>query len=334
MYLTLVRHAESVWNATGQWQGQTDVPLSPRGRLQARAFAQRMFGVEHDHRYCSDLSRAAETAGALGAPAAPDPRFREIDVGAWAGMRRSAVKEKFPEEVRALRSGEAVRIGGGESMPEFAARVDGAIDELRAAHGGERVLLVTHGGVIRALATRILDARTRMSPLVGVGNTSFSIVRDVEGELVLERYNDGRHLDPADHDSAMVRAPESSTRVAVVAVDPGGSADRRLVDAILAGLGIARFVGPSSILDTPLARELLVEPLPEDGIDGLREEHVGSAFGLVVDREDVPLHVAPLLDLTARGGDSLGVPAHGTVSQVRLFDQRAELYSYGLPFDD
>ena len=84
MRLVLIRHAESTWNASGRWQGQSDVPLSPRGQLQVRALAGRLWELEADRLIASDLRRAQETAMALGEPEL-DPRFREIDVGEWAG---------------------------------------------------------------------------------------------------------------------------------------------------------------------------------------------------------------------------------------------------------
>ena len=100
MRLVLIRHAESTWNASGRWQGQSDVPLSPRGQLQVRALASRLWELEADRLICSDLQRAQHTAMAIGDPE-PDPRFREIDVGEWAGLKRSEVAERFAEQVRA-----------------------------------------------------------------------------------------------------------------------------------------------------------------------------------------------------------------------------------------
>lgn len=330
MHLTLIRHAESTWNATGKWQGQSDIPLSPRGRLQVRSLAQRMFGAEFDSRYSSDLSRALETADALGESPLADPRYREIDVGEWAGLRRPQVADQFPEQVAALKAGQPIRIGGGESMGEFEARVDEAIDALWKMHAGERVLLVTHGGVVRALTTRVLHARGQQSPLVGVGNTAVSSVRDVDGRLCLELYNDGRHLDTADQDSALMRIPEPSTRIAVVACDPSAAVEREMVDAILSGLGIARYFAPPDTIEAPLARELLADALPEGGVTALCEEHLESSFALVLDPLRVPGAIGAMLRLSEDGASGFAPPAHGAISQTRLFASRGELYSYGV----
>lgn len=328
--LTLVRHAESTWNATGRWQGQSDVPLSPRGHLQARALATRLYSRVFDRRISSDLSRACVTAAALGASAEPDRRFREIDVGDWAGLKRSEAAERFPEQVRGLRRGAPVRIGGGESMPEFQARVDAAVDELRDEHGGQEVLLVTHGGVVRAIAGRVLGTRARTSPLVGVANTAMTVVRGQGDRLAIEVYNDALHLDPGDQDSSIHFLSGPMTRLAIVAAepDPEVPVERALVDGILAGLGIAAFYAAEEVAAGALAQQLLAEPMPSPQIGGLLLDHEDGALAVVVPPERVPALTAELLELDDPEG--LAVPPAGSVAQLRITSGRAELFGYGL----
>ncbi len=326
MRLTLVRHAESIWNSTSQWQGQSDVPLSPRGRVQARALAKRLFGESFDRVWCSDLSRAADTASALGLELEHTERLREIDVGVWAGLAHKEVAKRFPDELHGLRAGLPVRIGGGESMPEFEGRVDALFDELRDKHAGERVLVVTHGGVIRALATRILGMRGVMSPLVGVGNTSISIVDWSEEAPRLSVYNDGAHLATADADFAF--GSEPTLRAALIAADPEAPADRRLADALLSGLRIARMglAGPSSAL----ADHLVAEPLGEDAADALlrlSSEQDEGAFALVAVPKAVRTLCAEKLRLQE---DALTIPPHGSAAQLRLSARGAVLHSYAV----
>jgi len=330
VHLTLIRHAESVWNATNRWQGQTDVELSPRGRLQVRSLAKRWFGHEVDHAYASDLIRASETAAALGVPYTVDPQYREIDVGEWASLTRAEVAVEFAEQVAALRAGEPVRIGGGESMDEFEARVDTAIDALREAHAGERVLLVTHGGVIRALCTRALAVRGQRSPLVGVTNTAITEVSDDVGRPRIVRYNAATHLEAVDQDSAMFRAVQYRLRVAVVAADPDGPADRALVDALLGGLQIARYLAPEDAIGAPLAEQLLADPLPAGGLDALRDDHAGESYAVVARPEAIPGLIATALGLGQPTALGLAVPAHGAVAQLLLYEDHTELWSYGI----
>src|SRR4051812_28497437 len=84
--LLLVRHGQSTYNAQARLQGQADPPLSEAGREEALRLAPALPGFPDDRVVTSDLQRARETAALLGHPGArPEPRLREIDVGAWAG---------------------------------------------------------------------------------------------------------------------------------------------------------------------------------------------------------------------------------------------------------
>jgi broad specificity phosphatase PhoE len=117
----------------------------------------------------SDLRRARETAAALGHPdAAPDPAWREIDVGEWAG-RLLADLPAGPEP--AWRGGDLLP-PGGERWEELEARVADALDAL-AARGGDW-LVVTHGGVIRAAVAQVSGADAQR--MGGPGNASVTVV--------------------------------------------------------------------------------------------------------------------------------------------------------------
>src|SRR3954453_4284107 len=84
--LMLVRHGESTWNAEHRLQGQADPPLSELGREQAEALLPFLDGLP-TRRLSSDLTRAVQTAELLGLAGAPtDRRWREIDIGEWAGF--------------------------------------------------------------------------------------------------------------------------------------------------------------------------------------------------------------------------------------------------------
>ena len=164
----LIRHAESEWNAAGRWQGQADPPLSAEGRAQAETLAASLVGTSLDALIASDLDRARETAEAIGRALGLvpilDPRFRELDVGEWSGLRRSEIEARDPEKLERFEAGEPdVRPGGGESRREIRIRVRTAAAELHERYVGRRVALVTHLGVIRALwpGTEMKNAEAR-----------------------------------------------------------------------------------------------------------------------------------------------------------------------------
>ena len=156
--LVLVRHGESTWNAESRLQGQLDPPLSETGRAQARALAPAVarLGIPSERVRCSDLGRARETAALLGlAPAAFDPAWREIDVGAWGG-RPAAEIDAEGGGLTNWRGG-ARTAAGGEPWPAFAERVAGAVERLRAEGDGPW-LVVCHGGCIRAACAHLTGA--------------------------------------------------------------------------------------------------------------------------------------------------------------------------------
>ncbi len=193
MRLTLVRHGQSVSNRAGRWQGQGDSPLSELGRAQAAALGRRLEGTSFDRVIASDLSRAADTAAALGREVQLDPSWRELDLGRWEGLTREEVARRWPDEVAALRAGEDIPVGGAESWGDLARRTAAALDALRARCPDEDVLLVAHGGVIITLLSQLLGVpQLRPRRLGKLANTAVSTVLLGE-ETTLERYNDAAH---------------------------------------------------------------------------------------------------------------------------------------------
>jgi probable phosphoglycerate mutase len=197
----LVRHAESTWNAESRWQGQADPPLSETGRAQAQHVARRLRSEPIAALYSSDLGRALETAQAIGQALGllprPEPRLREIDLGLWAGMTRFEIAERYPEEFVAWQEHKPVRAGGGETFLEMQERVVGVLDEIVAAHPGETIAVVTHGGVVTALRSHIQGMPMSAELFEGVPpnrNTALTIVRYHDGRPEITLLMDASHL--------------------------------------------------------------------------------------------------------------------------------------------
>jgi len=153
--LLVVRHGQSEWNATGRWQGHADIALDRTGELQA-AEAAEVLGI-FDAVWASDLARAHRTAQIIAmmtgvGPVRTDPRLRETDVGPWEGLTRHEVEREWPGFLAERRRPE-----GFEAYEDAAARLIEALLEIAADHPGGEVLVVSHGGVIRA-ARRALGA--------------------------------------------------------------------------------------------------------------------------------------------------------------------------------
>jgi broad specificity phosphatase PhoE len=155
--LLLARHGETDWNRIGRWQGHADPPLNDAGRGQAAELAERLAGDGIVAVYSSDLRRASETARVvgehLGVEVVEDPALREIDVGSWSGLTRAEVERRFPEGYARWLAGE---IGhDGETREQLTERVVAAVERIARAHPGATVLVVSHGGAIRALRRHV-----------------------------------------------------------------------------------------------------------------------------------------------------------------------------------
>jgi broad specificity phosphatase PhoE len=155
--LLLLRHAESVWNAERRWQGWADAPLTEEGERQAELAGRRLREEELTCAASSDLRRASRTAELISrslglGPVGVDLGLRERDVGAWSGLTAAEVDERWPGQREAWRTGRLDAPPGGESTPALVERVLEALAKLVAVRDpAERLLVVTHGGVIRAL---------------------------------------------------------------------------------------------------------------------------------------------------------------------------------------
>jgi broad specificity phosphatase PhoE len=143
--ILLARHGETDWNREGRWQGWADPPLNDTGRAQAQALAEELRTIPFDAVYSSDLQRARETAVIVaaphGVPVVTDAGLREIDVGSWSGLTRGEIAARFPGGERP----------DGETRADHAERVLAAVERIARDNTGHRILLVTHGGTMRAL---------------------------------------------------------------------------------------------------------------------------------------------------------------------------------------
>lgn len=149
--LLLARHGESTWNAIGRWQGQADPPLSRLGEQQALASGRRLASTDLiDVVVSSDLRRAAQTAEHLAAAVdvdvVVDPRIRERDAGEWTGLTRAEIEAGWPGWLADHR-----RPAGFEDDTALLARVLPSLTEIVGRHPGARVVVVTHGGVVRTV---------------------------------------------------------------------------------------------------------------------------------------------------------------------------------------
>jgi broad specificity phosphatase PhoE len=174
--ILLARHGETDWNLQRRVQGHSDTPLNETGRAQALALAETLDDAELDAVYASDLARARDTAQVVadrkGLPVTVLPELRERNFGTWEGLTDDEILARFP-------AARTASWGDAETKEELAKRVLGALHQIAAAHPGGRVLIVTHGGPVRALLVE--SGLDRRGP---IGNCSLYEVRLRDGRFV------------------------------------------------------------------------------------------------------------------------------------------------------
>lgn len=160
--LTLIRHGETQANLDGVWHGSTDTPLTERGLAQAQRVAGWAADACRDAvaLYSSPLQRARRTAEAvaagLGRELCLDPDLAEYDLGNWEGKSYAALYEEHQLWQHMKRDPDFAP-HGGESPREVTERFSGALLRIGAAHRGQRVIVVTHGGALSMGLAHLLD---------------------------------------------------------------------------------------------------------------------------------------------------------------------------------
>ncbi|EGP19276.1 histidine phosphatase family protein [Halomonas sp. TD01] len=160
--LVAVRHGITAWNLERRYQGQRDIPLlfpdAEEGLLALRdALAEERF----DAIYSSDLNRCQQTLGwsqaaKPGVPLYLEPRLRELDFGDYEGKVYDELKD-LPHYRAWIDSVGELQIPGGESSGQLRDRLNAWLEQVAAharEHHYQKVLVVTHGGVIRELRRR------------------------------------------------------------------------------------------------------------------------------------------------------------------------------------
>lgn len=155
--LTIVRHGQTEWNRIRRMQGQSDIALNPTGKNQVRTLREKLKRTPFDIIIASPLGRTRETAQILarGKRIHFDPRFKERNHGDMEGLHPAQIAARYPN-LRHEQDKHGIDWhpgGAGETSRVFQKRVVDAVKDVLHQHRGKRILLVTHGGVMRSLIT-------------------------------------------------------------------------------------------------------------------------------------------------------------------------------------
>ena len=199
----LVRHGQTAYNLEGRAQGQSESPLNDAGVKQAQAIAERLRDEEFAVCLTSDLRRVLDTAKPIVAGrdirAIKSKRLREKDFGDIEGKTFAEVERESPELFRRLFADDPdFAPPGGESDRQLIERVAAEVDALTESGDipdGANILVVAHGGTIRALITHLmgLPPETLWRFLISNAGLSTLTAHD-DGRAVLESLNCVSHL--------------------------------------------------------------------------------------------------------------------------------------------
>lgn len=184
--LILLRHGQTVYNASCRMQGQQDTVLSDVGRAQARNVAAYLGTLPLVGIISSDLSRARDTAGEVarvaGLEVTTDARLRETYLGNWQGLTHGEIDAASPTARIHWRNDASWAPPGAETRFDVARRARDVVDELMATRrdwDDHTLLIVAHGGTINALTGSLLgyDTARDYARLSTVNNACWATLR-------------------------------------------------------------------------------------------------------------------------------------------------------------
>jgi probable phosphoglycerate mutase len=204
--IILIRHGETAWNAERRLQGHLDIALNPEGERQAAALAAALARERFDLIVASDLLRARQTAEAVarahGMQVALDPALRERCYGGFEGLLYAEIEQRFPAEFAAWQRRDvdaALPLGAnhGETFRQFYSRAMQAITGWAAAHPGQTLALVAHGGVLECAYRAALGLPMETRRDFRIDNASINRFTLADGVLALQSWGEVEHLTAA-----------------------------------------------------------------------------------------------------------------------------------------
>ena len=207
--ISAIRHGETAWNVDTRLQGHLDIPLNEVGLRQAQHLAQTLVQRETiDAIYASDLSRAHSTAQAIaqamGQTVTVHAGLRERHFGAFQGRTYAQIETELPEHAWhwRKRTPDWAPPGGGESLTVLRDRVIQTIDELAAAHAGQHIVMVAHGGVLDILYRAAARLDLQAPRTWALTNTAVNRLLWTPQGLSLVGWGDTSHLDAVAKDES------------------------------------------------------------------------------------------------------------------------------------
>jgi broad specificity phosphatase PhoE len=198
MIIHCIRHGQSIYNAEGRIQGQSDVPLSDLGITQGQAAADAVARLPIDALYSSPLRRAMQTAeavsAAVGLPIETDDRLKEIHAGIFQDKRRCDIEDLYPEETAHWISQDPdYVIPGGESRRQLMDRGMAAFHEI-ARRDHSQVVVVAHGRLMVVTLKGLLNIPAGQPPFSLENGSITTLEANGDGRFTLIELDAVEHL--------------------------------------------------------------------------------------------------------------------------------------------
>ncbi|MCK5718314.1 MAG: histidine phosphatase family protein [Thiomargarita sp.] len=195
----LVRHVETLWNIERKIQGHLDSPLTETGLVQAQALGKYFKSETFTAIYSSDLGRTYQTAQAIAdkqnLPIIKKICLRERNFGIIQGTLKKELESKYPHIFPYYKMNEPnYVIPDGESLQQLHDRCVQCFEKLAQKHPNERILVVSHNGILVALVKYILGIELKVRPAILSSNASINVFSYQNDTWRIDKLGDLTHL--------------------------------------------------------------------------------------------------------------------------------------------
>lgn len=201
MLLFLTRHGETEWNRMRKTQGTRDICLTDLGRTQAEKLGERLKNLHAiDAIYCSDLSRAKETAEIIGEKLKLNPvssqLLREVSFGEWEGLSTEEIEAQYPGELARWRNDLSFSPKDGESLLSVHNRISSFVEMLEKEHpkSDENILIVSHAATTKVLILSSIGIPLNLLTQFKISQAGLNILNMNKDNNSLLCLNDTCHL--------------------------------------------------------------------------------------------------------------------------------------------
>jgi len=204
--IILIRHGETDWNRVRRLQGHWDIALNELGHRQASALALALSSEKPTAIYASDLQRARDTAQAVAdrhpITVSIDARLRERCYGAFEGLLYDDIDGHFPQAFAQWQARELhARFPAGErqaeTLHEFSARAVAVVTELAQRHDNEKIIIVSHGGVLDCVYRAAYGMDLLVERQFDMKNAAINRLHWNGTQMTVLQWADVAHLDAA-----------------------------------------------------------------------------------------------------------------------------------------